>query len=741
MADGYGGIVAGSWRCHTAAWISAQTDTSVTIRVEARFQAVNGWRFNINGVSGTVRCDGQSASGTGSANIGTNGEAVIVRRDFTVPKRDNARSISCSASVTQSAFNAGSSSASCSVTMPGVAYLRPNPPKNVTYTRESDTAAKATWQGNWDNAARKPWKNVQVWQRTATGNGSWGAWTRKATLNWDATSYRFTGLSANQRWQFGVFAVNQAGESTHMDSVVIHSTPAAPKSVKATKTGANTVRVDVDCSNSAAYMVRIDRVVDGTRTHLQWVTPTNGKVSWTDNTAPSGTISYDVLVSRPIYGNDTTKGELISAWVRSNTVSTLQPPKPPTITGPTGVHPIGSTVTVTWVPNHPDGTDQSAAQLKVTKPIGGGDETIDVTGNTTSCSVSCPTPGEYSVQVRTKGLHADWGAWSTPHTWRCANPPSVTITSLGNDGIITDLPIVIAWTASDWDGLSEQTVSLSDDGRIVWQRTLSGTPRSVTVPANQLLPANGSTLLARVTVRSGSTLTATATTSAIVQYTPPATPTGTLTTTDTYGMMIQALAGVSDADTPDTASLSVERIDPDGTVHLVADGLDSGEYAIDRLPPLRRDCEYRITAHADSGAIASANVPGRVESDRVVLNFGADASECLPIGGAWKLSEKPVLDTVEYHFADDTGLPVSYGSGELDNAISVSSSYVWDDDGDLYRTIRRLARTHSRGWIRTPDGAVMHARISLTQSLSADGLSVNVGVDADELRWEEPQHG
>ena len=116
------------------------------------------------------------------------------------------------------------------------------------------------------------------------------------------------------------------------------------------------------------------------------------------------------------------------------------------------------------------------------------------------------------------------------------------------------------------------------------------------------------------------------------------------------------------------------------------------------------------------------------------LNFGTDADECIPIAGAWKVSEKPALDTSEYHFADDTGLPVSYGSGELDNTVGITSSYLWD--AALYRHIRELSRTQSQGWLRLLGGPVMRVRVSMSQALSADGQMVDFDADCTELVWQ-----
>ncbi|MEF2736587.1 MAG: fibronectin type III domain-containing protein [Bifidobacterium choerinum] len=740
MADGYGGVVAGSWRCHTAAWIVSQTDTSAVIRVEARFQAVNGWHFAINGISGSVRCNGQSGSGTGNANIGTNGEAVICRKDFTVAKNANARNVSCSATVSQSAFNGGVSSASCNVAVPGVTYLKPNPPKNVSWTRASDSSVKCAWQSNWDNAARKPWHQLHLWIRERVGGGGWGAWTARATLNWDATNYTYGNLKPNAHYQFGMWASNPAGDSTHVDNTAgIHTTPSAPRSVVAARLSSGRVRIGVDVSNSYATGVTVERSFDGAWTTIGTASPVNGQATIEDASVPAGVVQYRALGRVPVYGTDTSRGMLSSAWALSTTLSTIETPKAPTVTVPTGIPPVDATANISWTPNHPDGSTQTAAQVKITRPLGGGDETLDITDAQTTASVACPTPGDYTVQVRTKGLAADWGPWSSVRSWHVANPPSVNLKPVGESDVITQLPIVLEWTASDWDGIARQQVHIIHDGMGVYSADITATARSLTIPAASYLPTNGASLLIEVTVHSGNGLSTTSSRQVTVAYTPPATPTGVCTLSDGYMMMVQATAG-TDTSAPATAHLIVERVDMDGVSETIADDIQSGGFGFDYLPPLGVDYTYRVTAVSTSGAAASTDIAARIDSDCVVFNFGLDASEVLAVGGAWKLTDKPELDTTEYHFADDTGLPRSYGTGDLDDTITISSSYLWSD-ATQWRHIRHLARTYSRGWLRTLDGARMRVRVSMHQSLTANGRMVDFSADCKELAWEEPQHG
>ena len=69
-----------------------------------------------------------------------------------------------------------------------------------------------------------------------------------------------------------------------------------------------------------------------------------------DKAAPAGTVVYRVRAKR---------GSLASAWVKSNSVTTITPPLAPKVTADPVVAPPGPRSTVSWVPNHRDGSAQS----------------------------------------------------------------------------------------------------------------------------------------------------------------------------------------------------------------------------------------------------------------------------------------------------------------------------------------------------------------------------------------------
>lgn len=742
MADGYGNQV-GYWRCHVSAWVTSYTDTTDTIHVEARWQSVAaGWDYS-GWVAATVWINGQQVNHTGNSGNKyiNNSEVTVLTGDLTVAKTDGARNITCSASIAWNGFHPGTSNASCSVPVGGINYKTPNPPKNVAWSRVDDTKVNCTWQANYDNNALKPWKQIITDWRSSTGGANWGAWSNKATLNWDATNYSYTGLKANSRYQFSLYARNQAGDSSHVDSQVIYTTPAAPKSVTAVKTGDRTVQVTADATNTHTWSIDFERQVNGG----DWETISTGlvgtKITFTDTNAPGGTLRYRARCWRFIYGDG---GDgLFGAYTTSNEVTTITPPLAPTVSCDQGaVAPTNTALTFRWTPNHPDGTAQTSAEVEVTGQSGD-TTTTTITGDSTQWTrtASLQTVGTVKFRVRTKGLDPDWGAWSSYVEVRVADPPSVVVSSPVSP--VTAMPFTIAWSVADVTGVSMQTVEILRDSNIVYSVSPGTDVRELQITSADFLPSNGDQLQIRVSVRGGSTLTATASTLVAVEYTPPASPTVTLVRNDDLSIVVQLKFNTMEEGEPrpETTHATVVRVTPDGGMLTVADNLLDGQQCIDRLPPLNVDYSYRVVAHAESGATQDTLVDALIVTRCCALNFGADASDALLLDGGYEISENPSLATEEYHFAlgDTDGLPMSYDLADLDNTIRFSTSYDYQwDDGDTYRRIRRLSRRYAYAWWRGVDGSRAYVRAAIGQQLAAAGPKVSLTVDMTELAWEEP---
>lgn len=745
MADGYGNIVT-AWRCHVAAWVKSSTATTDTLHVEARWQAVNG--YSLSGwVAATVWINGQQVghvANSGVKNVTTNGEVTVCSGDLVVAKTDNARNITCSASIAfSSSWNGGTSNANVAVAVAGIQYSKPNAPSNLSIARVDDAAANLTWKNNPNVSALKPYSQIIIDKRTLTGGGSWGAWTTLAKLGGTTTNYKATGLQSNCRYQFRILARNTAGDSDHVSFQTISTTPAAPKSVTAVKTGASTVTVTADVSNSSPSWVTCWRTSDGGKTWTslnQKIVPSNGKAIFTDTAAPAGTVQYRCYVRRLILGDGTTEDltqTLVSATATlSNTVTTIAPPLAPTIIAPQSgsVWANPATVRVQWAANHPDGSAQTEAQVEATYPDGGtwtGDA-----GTADHYDLWCASDGTWSVRVRTKGLHADWGAWSEPVSFRVAVPPSVIISA--PSGTVEELPVHVAWSAADSTGISSQQVTVSTQSGATATVQVAASAESVDISSSLLTPANGDTITVTVTVRGGSGLETSASTIAQIAYTPPAEPIGVVSVdTDSYAVTVLAVFGWKSG-APDTDHVSVTRVLPDGSELELADSLLDGHQVIDRLPPLNTTYQYRLTAYAESGAASTSLLDAILPSNVNVINFGTDAGEVLPMGTAQQVSRTAEHETTEFDFADGTGLETIYESGLVHHEASTSDKRRFSQND--WQRINYLAEHYAFGWFREAGGLREYAAISLSPSydVTATPRTIETSATITRQTWKEP---
>lgn len=741
MADGYGNQV-GYWRVHVAAWVTSYTDTTDTIHVEARWQSVAaGWDYS-GWVSAWVWINGQQVNYTGNSGNKyiNNSEVVVLSGDLTVAKVDNARNITCKAQINWNGFHPGSSSASCGVSVGGINYKNPNPPKNVKWSRVDDSKVNCTWQANYDNGALKPWKQIILAKCEGRDGGNWGTWSdqgggKGTVLNWDATNYSWTGLRSNARYQFSAYARNQAGDSSHVDSQVIYTTPAAPKSVTAVKTGDRTVQVTADATNTYTWSIDFERQVNGG----DWETISTGlvgtKITFTDTNAPGGTLRYRARCWRFIYGDG---GDgLFGAYTTSNEVTTITPPLAPTVSCDQGaVAPTNTALVLRWTPNHPDGTAQTSAEVEVTAQSGD-TTTTTITGDSTQWTrtASLQTVGTVKFRVRTKGLDPDWGAWSSYVEVRVADPPSVVVSSPVSP--VTAMPFTIAWSIADVTGVSMQTVEILRDSNIVYSVSPGTDVRELQITSADFLPSNGDQLQIRVSVRGGSTLTATASILVDVEYTPPDYPQVNIQFNDDCAAVVNVVFGTGDG-VPETKYATVYRVNPDGSEKLIVDNLMDGQQCIDVLPPLNTEFAYRVTSHAESGSTQDKIVSTVCESGFAALNYGSDAGSTMLLGYNLQVGHRVAHTTSEFWFATgDSSLPVSYSTSQLNRDITADSVFEWDPN--LYLRLLDFADEHSYAWYREPSGRTCRVKLDMDVSVdTTERKDIHCNLSMIELAWEDP---
>ena len=501
-----------SWRCVVEIAVASESATQVKYTVRLKYYT----RYKINVYSNGKLSGGASGSWSGSMKSTSDSgkTTTVITKSVTVNKGASSKSFSVSGQIRNTGgFGNGTSKATCKVTVPAIDYSAPNAPRNCAASRVSDSQAKATWT-NGSTSTTRPRSSTKVERQTDSGS-----WTQIASVGASTANYTDNGISANHRYRYRVRAQGSVGYSGYATSGYIYTTPAAPTAVDLAKTSDTQVQVSIQGAAQWADSYKLQRSVDsGAWADVASVT------AWPYIDTPGGgMVKYRVAA---------VKGSLRSAWTESAEIATITPPLAPSValSPADAVLPVGTAVTVTWTPDHPDGSAQSSAQVEYT--VAGSASTATVTGSATAYALpatALDAPATVSVRVRTKGLDPDWGAWSSPAQLALAYPPSVSITTPGIDGAtVSELPLVARWSVDDSTGVAEQQLRLYEDGALVHAAQLSTDARSYEFGDATYRLDNKTDYSIELTVRGGSTLSVTETRDFATDFAQPEAPEGLL---------------------------------------------------------------------------------------------------------------------------------------------------------------------------------------------------------------------
>lgn len=643
-------------------------------------------------------------------------------------------------------------------TVPQRGYSEPNPPKSCTLTKASDTCHKLAWEGDYTGMdGARPWAGVYVDRRTDDG-----AWVCIKDVSWDVTNYSDNSTVAGHKYDYRLCAHGPGGNSNHVTVGTSYTTPAAPSRVEASKSGASAVALRVYGVWAYAKSWGVQRSADGGSTWKDVAVAAataSSYVELSDTSAPAGTVTYRVRAVRD---------SLASAWVQSGSITTITPPRAPAVTA-TAVVATGDAVRVSWAPNHPDGSAQAAAQVEVS---GAAAETHDV-GAGTWLELKL-AKGAWKVRVRTKGLHADWGEWSAYAAVTVADRPQCWVSSPPHDGaIVSSMPLAVSVEASDETGVASATLTLTGPtGTTV--ASLDVTSLADVELGSYATVANGLSYTLTLSVRGGSSLTATATRTFRTFWAEPATPVIAVTYDDELAAHVAVRNGVSAYSVDETTlvgpmsatedgegllmlgtieveggtltlgsaamceTFTVERVLDEGDTTITAGMLDSQE-AVDRVPPLNVDFTYRVTGLAESGETSQATAVANVPATGQALNFGVDASEVVVLDLTGDYSQSSERASERYHFAGggaDGHLPVSYPLDEVNETTSVSFSL----DQPTREKFRKARRKHWIGWWRGHFGERAYGPMKLSETVKAPGVFTGSAEVAHDV-FEEPANG
>ena len=630
-------------------------------------------------------------------------------------------------------------------------------------SRRSDSQSVINWSvsSNASNAGQ----NILVERRVDEGG-----WVQIATLGKATTNYTDNGIGSNHRYQYRVRAYNGL-YSGYSESGYIYTTPAAPRAVNLSKIGGTKVRIAVDSASPYADGYLYQLSVNG----QSW-TAEKGMGSSIDVDAGGGTVKARVRAKR---------GDLRSAYRESGSVTTIVAPSAPTLGEFGSVYAIPTTVRVKWTRLHPDGTEQTAAQVEVTAP-NGDVKTTDVTTDN-FLDVKLDAEGEYRVRVRTKGLDPSWGAWSPQGSLHAEYAPQAFFTTPSVDGLVVQgVPFIVEWEIETSSGVSSQEIRLlSDSGDVLHAAQLPADARSYSFSVDTYLPQTMRKYTVVLVASDGYSLTAEARRRVETDYAEPAIPyikvvydnsdlSAHITVmqgeggwvVNEQGMLVSPeywdgstdhipvnagfkesshLGCIGIGTVVPTVRLSVARLLDDGSQEMLTDDLPSGNDVIDRLPPLNVDYTYLITAYSAAGTATTAEVMAHVDSDgSEAFNFGVDASRSILLGLDADASSGTSHSGEWFEFINGVGtssLPAFYPDGGM--SASGSHSYIVTT-ADKYRELDAMRRDRSNAvcWFRDHWGGRHRVKADWTLGYSAKSYGTwNVSASLTEAMWEGPRNG
>lgn len=404
-------------------------------------------------------------------------------------------------------------------TIDPIDYENPHDPTDVAAVRESDSKNTVSWKHSCtDYGDLYPVEGFIVERKT--DGGSWSQVAKVA--NWEARSYSDTTTSANHFYEYRVTAYCGDRKSSAVAAgQVLCNTPCAPKGITASRLAETTVSIAIENDAVTAQGLTLQRSTDGESWETVAELSGSPVTSATDEPG-GGTFYYRARNTR----DSDDGGVLRSEWsAASNAVVTICAPNAPTLKSPASgvvIPKSQANVTFQWAHNPIDGSKQTAAQLACSTDGGSTWTTVSVTtAQSKTLANSFAVNSTVTWRVRTKGAHADWGPWSSNRVLYVYQQPSVSFEKPADGFTVENTPIHVALQYGDPSGtLASATLSVYDGANKVYSRNM-GTSTECDILASEWLPENGKAYTLSVSVRSTSTLTASAVRDISVDFTLP----------------------------------------------------------------------------------------------------------------------------------------------------------------------------------------------------------------------------
>lgn len=311
-------------------------------------------------------------------------------------------------------------------------------------------------------------------------------------------------------------------------------------------------------------------------------------------------------------------------------------------------------------------------------------------------------------------------------------PPTISITTPANGSTVTSAAVTMAWTVSADDGVSWQRVTVAQGGTVLCSEELDGTARQLAVPSSVVFET-GKSYTFTVEARSVHGIDGSATSTASFSYTAPKDASLSIATGTALSADITVTFG---SGSPATTSVDVMRVNDDGTLHPIAEGVADGATVNDPLPPLGTAFQYVTVSHASGNRISKKAHDAMIATSAWALNYGDGASEGIELRYNPQASYSMSHGGDLYHFADGgtgNGLPVFYSTTDRDESGTLKFDTIMNADADA---LRAAVMAHPVMWLRDPFGHRWRAHVTLSYT-HGTGQLWPVTLAWDAVRFEE----
>lgn len=571
---------------------------------------------------------------------------------------------------------------------------------SLTASRVSDNQVNLSWTN--------PSTSIDGVEVQVSINGA--AWATVTTLG-AASSYQYTQASADHTYKFRVRASYISSWGGFAESSTITMAPTPPAAISVAATSGTNVTVTLDNPSEVATSTSYQLSADG----QTWASSEVTGQSTTSFSVNMGANHYIRVKNVNATGS--------SAWIVSGYIQTVTKPNPPSISASMQTWDIASNLTVSWIGSYPDGSSQTAYKYRTRKNGGAWSETTVNPSTATSLTLTPAGAGvavgdTFSISVATKGAAADYSDYPAELVIQVAQKPTVYVTSPAGSpqATIQTMPIEVRATFSDTGNTCEAaTCTLKQGTAELYSEAMTISSNALSCDISEFLPDNNAAYSLEVYAISSTGLSQTAVVPFVTDFLEPVEGSLSIVNDPETGYAsLTASFDNTDADEP-AESISVTRINLDGTRTTLISNAPSGSGIVDRFAPLNNGYKYAVTTTASTKAVKVVYFENEIKTPRWFAYWGDRVAWARwnPKGGT--TITRPEKKRV--HYVGRT-YPVSYDSLAIDQQNTLKVTALLDEWSDGFAD---LMRDGGRGVYKGADGSVFWA--DFEYSTSADYAS------------------